>query len=97
MRWLPLCVLLCLGCESLRYSHTSPSVRTLQDDPSFGDMYFGADSQFVFMAPGEARRPVADTDRREVLDVWNAPIAWEPSRSTSEEHLATTTEPLPGN
>ena len=99
MRWLSLCAVLCLGCESMRYTQTTPSVRTMSDDPQFGDYYIGADSQFVIADRNEKLRPAADPNRREVMDIWNPPLAWQPSGPalTNDNIANTSNDPLPGN
>jgi hypothetical protein len=79
MRWLLPLAIVCVGCGSMEYRGVSPSVRSIQEEPSASQVYVGADANFAIIDPAEARRTSRPAEtRREPLDVWNAPIAWEP-------------------
>jgi hypothetical protein len=71
---LPL-MLLCAGC-GLEYQGASPSLRTMQEDPAFGQYYVGANANFAVTPAGEGARPApVVAGQRNPLDIWNTPVA----------------------
>jgi hypothetical protein len=100
MRYLLLLALLCAGCGTLEFQGTSTSLRTLREDPGFGDLYVGADANFAVVPVGETARPApVTTADRDPYDIWNTPVTYEPSRPSvgaSSEQVGTSAEPAFG-
>ncbi len=67
------------GCGQLEYRGADPSVRSFSDDPSFNQMYFGADMKFDVIDDGKRRPTPSASASRETYDVWNTPIDWTPA------------------
>lgn len=84
------------GCESLAFQKWSPSARAMRDDPSMGDVYWGANAEFAVRDEqdlGRPMRPEAQVGGRDPLDVWNTPVpleaaAVDPSPSSRSEESA---------
>jgi hypothetical protein len=72
-------VVLFSGCGQLEYRGYDPSVRSFSDDPSFSDLYIGADAKFDVIDDGRHRPTPSASASRETYDIWNTPIDWTPA------------------
>ena len=93
-------VLVCAGgCESLAFQKWSPSAWTMRDNPSPGDVYWGANAEFVVLDNDQAGRSVRRVASvgRDPLDVWNTPVPFEASATAPTPVAPTQTANVGGN